>query len=474
MATRLALDKESVAALEPGEKDLFVWDEEVPGFGVRVFPSGTKSWIVRHGVVASDGKTRERRVTIGRCEDMSLKNARAEAVRLLGGGSVGQDETPAPAEVGEPGVKPGVRSEAAPAVALAEGEVMNPETGEILQVGADGEGEDLEEEDLELDNWIGGQQRAREPVGTADTEEHEKLLARTLDGVVAGAGRATGEGMDDEAVASGPEEVGPAGSNGEEAEARPADGGGWVEPDERGSRLAEGEHSAGGGERPGKERPERVERVRDAVAGAAGAALGLGRKVVEAGRAKRQPAEAGKDESGREPEEAPGGGDADRTEEDGGGALSDDDELEGRRSVALERVTEAREASGLKDETVAGLAQSVEGVRGMLDRIEAWGARMSPQLEAISGSVEIAAMDGRRDRRRRLASVALILAALLAGVVVGGGLQSRIEVLPRADPTGGWKDHVWEQYGPALVECYRRAHATGAGRTDCALEVRAR
>ncbi len=292
MATRLPLDDEGVAALEPGEKELFVWDEEVPGFGVRVFPSGTRSWVVKGRVVGSDGKPRNRRVSIGRCEEMSLENARAEAARLLGEGTLGQDEaSPAP-EAGEPGVKPGGQSEPPAAVELAEGEVMDPETGEILQVGADHEGEDLEEEDLELDGWVGRQQRAREPVGAADTEEHEKLLARTLDSVVAGAGGAANEVVDDEPDASGPEEVGPAGSNGEQQEVEPGHGGGQVEPEERSSHVTEGDDSAGQEEGPRKETPERAERVREAVAGAA---MELGRKLVETGRGKPEPGEVEKD-----------------------------------------------------------------------------------------------------------------------------------------------------------------------------------
>ncbi len=45
MATQ-KLSKSVVEKLPPGPRDVFVWDEELPGFGVRVKPSGARSYIV--------------------------------------------------------------------------------------------------------------------------------------------------------------------------------------------------------------------------------------------------------------------------------------------------------------------------------------------------------------------------------------------------------------------------------------------
>ena len=566
MATRLALDEERVAALEPGQKDLFVWDEEVPGFGVRVFPSGTKSWIVRHGVVASDGKTRERRVTIGRCDELSLESARAEAMRLLGDGAPGQEEAPSeavsepeepvgqsdgesvasgavpepeeasgqldgesaaseavpePEEAGGQSDGESAASEAVPEpeeaggqsdggsaaseavpepeeasgqsdgesgptgrVKLDEGEVMDPETGEILQVGAAADGEELEEEELDFDSWDGGRIGAREPEGVADTEEQEKLVGDVLDkavgGELAGPRDRAEEGLDDGGEASVLEEGAPAGSSGEVPEVEAGDGGGRVERDEWVSQAAGGDDTAGEDEVPGKEPPERGEGVRGAVVGAAGAAMEVGRKLVGAGRAKREPDEAENDGSDRlsgeaaSVEVAPDRAEGTGAGVDDGGSSRDHEEVEDRLREAVESVTEERDVNGLSDRTVAGLAESVEGVRGMLERIEAWNNTMGPRMEAISGSVEIAAMDGRRGRRRRLASVAVVVVALLAGVVVGGGIQSRVQVLPQADPSLGWKDHVWEYYGQAFMSCFDRARKAETDRADCSIEVRAK
>lgn len=67
--------------------DLFLWDSTLPGFGVRVKPSGVRSFIVqfrnRHG--------RSRRVTIGKYGTLTLEQARTEARKLLGEAARGRD-----------------------------------------------------------------------------------------------------------------------------------------------------------------------------------------------------------------------------------------------------------------------------------------------------------------------------------------------------------------------------------------------
>ena len=51
---------------KPGARPRLMWDEQVRGFGVRVTPRGVKSYILNYRV---DG--RERRLTIGRCAELS-------------------------------------------------------------------------------------------------------------------------------------------------------------------------------------------------------------------------------------------------------------------------------------------------------------------------------------------------------------------------------------------------------------------
>ncbi len=83
----MKLTKQMIAALKPEEKDIVVWDESMPGFGVRVKPSGVRSFILqyrnRHG--------RSKRLTLGRIGELTLDQARREAGKLKGGVSLGDD-----------------------------------------------------------------------------------------------------------------------------------------------------------------------------------------------------------------------------------------------------------------------------------------------------------------------------------------------------------------------------------------------
>lgn len=59
-------------------KDTILWDSEVPGFGIRMRASGSKSWIVKF----SD-RTQRRFVTLDQAHAMSVAAARAEAKKLV-------------------------------------------------------------------------------------------------------------------------------------------------------------------------------------------------------------------------------------------------------------------------------------------------------------------------------------------------------------------------------------------------------
>jgi integrase len=82
------LTKRVVDALTTREKDYFVFDEEVMGFGIRVLPSGKKTYIAQY---RSGGRTR--RVKIGRATVLTPDEARARAKELLG--DVAKGENPA-------------------------------------------------------------------------------------------------------------------------------------------------------------------------------------------------------------------------------------------------------------------------------------------------------------------------------------------------------------------------------------------
>lgn len=80
------LTKRSVEALKPMAKSYFAWDDEIKGFGVRVMPSGTKTYQVQY---RKGGRTR--RASIGRHGNVTAEIARAKAKEIMGEVSKGEN-----------------------------------------------------------------------------------------------------------------------------------------------------------------------------------------------------------------------------------------------------------------------------------------------------------------------------------------------------------------------------------------------
>ena len=95
MAEKFVFDAAGVEALEAGDRERRAWDGALPGLGIRIRPSGTKSWIVNARTTGTDGKVRSRRVTLGKCGEMSLEEARAEARKLLAADAAAAEALPA-------------------------------------------------------------------------------------------------------------------------------------------------------------------------------------------------------------------------------------------------------------------------------------------------------------------------------------------------------------------------------------------
>ncbi|MYG65308.1 MAG: tyrosine-type recombinase/integrase [Gammaproteobacteria bacterium] len=72
------LTKRTVDRLSVRERDMVFWDRDIPGFGVRVYPSGAKVYVVQ---TRASGKSR--RVTIGRHGEVSPDQARRDAVEAI-------------------------------------------------------------------------------------------------------------------------------------------------------------------------------------------------------------------------------------------------------------------------------------------------------------------------------------------------------------------------------------------------------
>ena len=74
----LAINKRTVDALKVEGKDAVFWDRDVPGFGIRVYPSGRKIYTVQ-----SRGPDGIRRVSLGRHGDLTPDRARRKAKETI-------------------------------------------------------------------------------------------------------------------------------------------------------------------------------------------------------------------------------------------------------------------------------------------------------------------------------------------------------------------------------------------------------
>lgn len=82
------LTKRFVDAVEIRDKDYVVWDDELPGFGLRVFASGKRSYVIQYRAAG-----RSRRYAIGLHGVWTPETARREAMAQLG--QVARGENPA-------------------------------------------------------------------------------------------------------------------------------------------------------------------------------------------------------------------------------------------------------------------------------------------------------------------------------------------------------------------------------------------
>jgi hypothetical protein len=81
------LTKRTIEALKPTARDLFVWDDKLPGYGVRVKPSGIKSYVVQY----RNEHNVSRRMTVGRFGVLKTDRARQSAKKILAAAQEGSD-----------------------------------------------------------------------------------------------------------------------------------------------------------------------------------------------------------------------------------------------------------------------------------------------------------------------------------------------------------------------------------------------
>lgn len=87
------ISQRTVDGLSVGEKDAVFWDCDLPGFGVRVYPNGTKVYVVQ-----TRGHGKSKRVAIGRHGLFTADEARRRAVRIIINIKDGEHPTRSPAD----------------------------------------------------------------------------------------------------------------------------------------------------------------------------------------------------------------------------------------------------------------------------------------------------------------------------------------------------------------------------------------
>ena len=80
------LTKRIVEAAEIRPAEYFLWDDDLPGFALRVLPSGRKGYVVQYRA----GR-RSRRISLGRSTVLTCEQARTRAITIIAAARNGDD-----------------------------------------------------------------------------------------------------------------------------------------------------------------------------------------------------------------------------------------------------------------------------------------------------------------------------------------------------------------------------------------------
>ena len=125
------------------------------------------------------------------------------------------------------------------------------------------------------------------------------------------------------------------------------------------------------------------------------------------------------------------------------------DDMEGRVTAGIDAVAD-RVAP--VTEAAAELRHWIRGEKAAVDAVNGLAPVLS---EAVERQNRI-----HRPARRRARAAGFVLALALAAALALFA-QWRFAVIEHADPSAGWRDHVWERYGPELRDCVLRAERQG-------------
>jgi integrase len=87
---KVRLTKRAIDAAQPGAEEFKLWDTELAGFGMRVRPSGVRTFVVKYRVGGGRRGT-QRLFTVGRYPPLTPDQARSRAEEILAQVALGQD-----------------------------------------------------------------------------------------------------------------------------------------------------------------------------------------------------------------------------------------------------------------------------------------------------------------------------------------------------------------------------------------------
>jgi integrase len=85
------LTKTFVEGLEPRDRTFIEWDDDLPGFGVRVTTAGAKAWVVQYRAAGGGRGAPSRRMTLGALAALTSEKARGGAKDILATVRLGGD-----------------------------------------------------------------------------------------------------------------------------------------------------------------------------------------------------------------------------------------------------------------------------------------------------------------------------------------------------------------------------------------------
>jgi len=94
-AEKIEISNRSLTKIAPSDKPRIIWDTKLTGFGIKVMPSGTLSFIVNYRADGGGRQAPNRRMTIGRHGTISVAKARQKAQEILGEAAGGKDPSKA-------------------------------------------------------------------------------------------------------------------------------------------------------------------------------------------------------------------------------------------------------------------------------------------------------------------------------------------------------------------------------------------